>query len=112
MAIAKYFSKDLLAINQLIKSNQSNLEAILLKNKIAVAFDQNAIDTREGQKALDLLIRLLSRFYPLLSIIDLTSENEEKVTELSELAKSINSRIEIFTDLDDVSAVILAGVHG
>jgi len=110
MAIAKYFSKDLLAINQLLKSSNKNLEDILLKTKVGIAFDTNAIETEEGNKALDLLVRLLSRLYPFLSIIDLSSQNESKVLELKKLAKSINSCIEFSTTAFDLSVLIIAGL--
>lgn len=110
MAIAKYFSKDLLAINQLLKSSNKNLEDILLKTKVGIAFDTNAIETEEGNKALDLSIRLLSRLYPVLSIIDLSNQNESKVSELKKLAKSINSLIEISSTTIDLSVLIIAGL--
>lgn len=109
MAIAKYFSKDLLAINQLLKSNNKNLEDILLKNRIGIAFDTNATETKEGNKALDLSIRLLSRLYPVISIIDLSKKNKSKVNELCSLAKSINSNIDITTHVDDLSVILIAG---
>lgn len=109
MAIAKYFSKDLLAINQLLKSSNKNLEDILLKAKVGIAFDTNAIETKEGNKALDLSVRLLSRLYPFFSIIDLSSQNELKVSELKKLAKSINSCIEITTNTNELNVLIVAG---
>lgn len=109
MAIAKYFSKDLLAINQLIKGSNKGLEDILLKTRIGIAFDSNAIETFEGNKSLDLTIRLLSRLYPYISIIDLTGNNKSKVLELKKLATSINSRIEISTSTLDLSILLIAG---
>ncbi len=110
MAIAKYFSKDILAINQLLKSNNKVLEDILLKTKVGIVFDTNAIETREGNKALDLLVRLLSRLYPFLSIIDLSRQNETKVLELKKLAESINSCIEISTINIDITVLIVSGL--
>jgi hypothetical protein len=109
MGIAKYFSKDLLAINQLLKSSNKNLEDILLKTRIGIAFDINAIDTKEGSKALDLCVRLLSRLYPFLSIIDLTDQNTSKVSELKKLAESINSFIQVSTTSEDLNLLIVAG---
>jgi hypothetical protein len=109
MAIAKYFSKDLLAINQLLKNSNKNLEDILLKTKIGIAFDKNAIETKEGNNALDLTVRLLSRLYPILSIIDLSKQNMSKVSELKRLAENINSQIEISTSIDDLNVLLIAG---
>ena len=110
MAIARYFSKDLLAINQIIKSNNNDLERILLNTNIGIAFDKNAIETKEGNKALNLLIRLLCRLYSKLSIIDLTNKNKSKVSELKTLAKSINSQIEISKTLNGLNVLIVAGI--
>lgn len=109
MAIAKYFSKDLLAINQLLRSNDKNLENILLETRIGIAFDKNAIETKEGQKAIDLSVRLLCRLYPNLSIIDLSNQNKSKVLELKKLAISINSSIDISTTDVNLDVLIIAG---
>ncbi|MGA2408251.1 MAG: E2 ligase fold family C protein [Bacteroidales bacterium] len=109
MAIAKYFSKDLLAINQLLKGTDKNLEDFLLKIKVGVAFDTNATKTKEGNKALDISVRLLSRLYPVISIIDLSNQNIFKVKELKKLAESINSNIEFTSKMNDLNVLIIAG---
>lgn len=109
MAIAKYFSKDLLAINQLLKSDSNVLQEILLQNRIGIAFDQNALTTKEGSKSLDLIVRLISRLYPNISIIDLTNEGGARVKELVKLAKSINSQIDISTEIKNVNCTLVAG---
>lgn len=95
MGIAKYFSKDLLAINQLLKKNNKDIRDILGGVKIGICFDRNAIETKEGSKGLELAVRLLARLYPKISLIDLTQSNIEKQKELTSLARSINSQIEI-----------------
>lgn len=109
MGVAKYFSKDLLAINQLIKGSEKNLEDILLSANVGVAFDSNAIVTKEGNKSLDLLVRLIARLYPNVSIIDLSKKNKAKVSELRELALSINSAITISEDVKSLNVLLVAG---
>lgn len=109
MGIAKYFSKDLLAINQLINSSTESLENILLTNRVGLAFDSNAVDTKEGNKFLDILIRLIARLYPTISVLDLSGENFAKVTDLISLAKGINSNIEISTDPIVLDVLLIAG---
>lgn len=109
MGLAKYFSKDLLAINQLINSDNDKLIDILLNSKVGLAFDSNAVETFEGNNALDLGIRLLSRLYPKLSIIDLSEKNQKKVKYLTNLARNINTQIEIFTDKKELTLLIVFG---
>ena len=109
MALAKYFSKDLLAINRLVNTDQSILENRLLSSVITIAFDENAVSTCEGNCGLDLIIRLLSRLYPTLKFIDLSKKNEEKKDKLIIIAKGINSNIEIANDGSDEDIFIVAG---
>ncbi|WP_303924962.1 E2 ligase fold family C protein [Draconibacterium sediminis] len=109
MALAKYFSKDLLAINRLINTDQSVFEDILNNRTVALAFDENAINSFEGTCGLELIVRLLARFYPKISIVDLTEENDEKQKELINLANTINGNIEIVTKTGNEDIFILAG---
>lgn len=109
MALAQYFSKDLLAINQVLKTSNKELENILLDSKVGVAFDKNGCETREGLKALDLIIRLLSRLYPSLNIIDLSNKNKDTVSRLRKLSTSINGQIEIGASTSNLDVLIVAG---
>lgn len=110
MALAKYFSKDLLAINRLIKTNQNAFEDILNNMIVAIAFDDNAIITEEGKNGLDLIIRLVARFYPKIKLIDLSGQNSETKGHLEKLALGINGNIEIVSDADKEDVLILAGI--
>ena len=110
MALGKYFSKDLLAIHKVISTSPDLLEEKLNNTVVGIAFDKNAIETLEGQKCLDLLIRLLSRFYPVLKIINL-SEGQKNYVELklSILAKKINSNISLVGKEVTESILIVVG---
>ena len=110
MALAKYFSKDLLAINRLIKTNQNAYEEILNNKIVAIAFDENAIITEEGKNGLDLIIRLIARFYPKIKLIDLSEQNSETIERLQKLALGINGNIEIVSDTNKEDVLILAGL--
>ncbi|MBI2270276.1 MAG: E2 ligase fold family C protein [Bacteroidetes bacterium] len=63
------------------------------KTVVGIAFD-DAINKREGKLAAEMLTRLLSRLYPKLNLINLTGK-KDAADEYIELAKKINSRIEI-----------------
>jgi len=110
MAQAKYFSKDLLAINRLINTNQNAFEKILNNKIVAIAFDENALITEEGKNGLDLIIRLVARFYPKIKLIDLSEQNSEAKRGLEKLALGINGNIEIVSDADEEDVLILAGL--
>lgn len=111
MALAKYFAKDLLAINRLIKTNHSILVNKLNDSLVTIAFDENCIETYEGNCGLELIIRLISRLYPRIRIIDLSGKFTDKLIEYQTLATSINSQIEIiqnnYDEKEDV--LIVAG---
>jgi hypothetical protein len=109
MALAKYFSKDLLAINRLINTKHSILIERLNNTIITIAFDANAVNTFEGCCSLDLITRLLSRLYPRLKIVDLSGTSEEKIKELTTIAKKINSNIELLDNDVDEDIIIIAG---
>ena len=109
MAIAKYFAKDLLAINQLLKTNNKSLQDLLLNVRVGICFDENAATTREGRKSLDLVVRLLSRIYPNLAVVDATHQKGERVADLIRLAKSINSSIDVNQDLEGCACLLVVG---
>jgi hypothetical protein len=106
MALASYFSKDILAFTQVLKkATNDEFESILNSHIVEIAFD-NSIKDGVGSVSLDLAIRLLSRLYPKIRISDLTNENQEIVEKLTEKALTINSKIEITQETPTVSLVI------
>lgn len=109
MALAKYFSKDLLAINRLINTDHNILTKKLEETVISIAFDENSINTFEGSCGMDLIIRLLSRFYPRLKIIDLAGTHNCEVLAFGEQAKKINSKLEIVDDTVKEDVLIVLG---
>lgn len=75
MALARYFSKDVLALKQVLnKSSVENFEQLLNQQLIEIAYDDDIV-TIEGQATMDLLIRLTSRLYPNICFTALGSMN-------------------------------------
>ena len=106
MALASYFSKDALALSQVLeKATNDEFESILNSHIVEIAFD-NSIKEGEGSVSLDLTIRLLSRLYPKIKISDLTNDNQEIVEKLTEKALAINSNIEITQEKPTISLVL------
>lgn len=96
MALADYFSKDLLAISQALKQGSSEqFQTILNQTIVGIAFD-DSIEKAEAKAILDLAVRLLSRLYPKLKLIDLTTNGYN--LDVAGLCKSINSKIELVND--------------
>lgn len=109
MALAKYFSKNLLAISQVLKKGSSDdFRETLDKNVIGIAFD-DTINSSEGKIAFDLTIRLLSRLYPKLKFIDYSSGSDYQA--LLALSKSINPDIEHVDEVANVTIVIGSTEH-
>ncbi len=82
MALAKYFSKDALAITQVLNGTIDMFETILNGSIIEIAFD-NSVLSGEGKICLDLLIKLIARLYPKIKITDLSQDLPEVVDRLS-----------------------------
>lgn len=106
MALAKYFSKDLLAIAQVLKpAGNDEFRKALQKGVVGIAFDEEAL-TQEGNSAFDLTIRLLSRLYPKIRLINLCSSANDLEQNAGSLAKAINSQIEIVNAKPTATVVI------
>src|ERR1019366_899746 len=106
MALADYFSKNLLAISQVLKGGTNEqFQKVLNNTIIGIAFDDGALK-KEGKAALDLTTRLICRLYPKIRFIDCTSQNNNLVNDLVKIAVAINSKIEIVETNPSVIIVI------
>ncbi|WP_434714259.1 E2 ligase fold family C protein (plasmid) [Rhizobium sp. YTUHZ045] len=95
MALAKYFGRAATAASQVLQGfDAKDFEGLLNNLVIGIAFDQEACST-EGKAALDLLIRLVARFYPTICLVPLGNEPRKLTKGLSSLARSINESITI-----------------
>jgi hypothetical protein len=107
MALAKYFSKDLLAINQVLK-RPADLQAILDKVTVGIYFSENAASTREGLTGVELSVRLLARLYPTLRIESLSDGGKNLEKKFRTLAREINELITIpeGSGVSDIAVII------
>jgi len=109
MGLTKYFSKDLLAINRLIKVDQDIVIQKLNETVVRICFDDDAVNSKEGNCCIDLLIRLFARFYPRIILHDCSGNNSVYIKELKALAKTINGEIEFVSEKKDSTYNIFAG---
>lgn len=96
MGLAKFFDKAALSAAQILKGfERKKFEEHLNKYCIGIAFDSDAAASNEGIATLDLLVRLISRLYPVLQLIDLDKKNLDFLEQLKSCALSINSNISL-----------------
>lgn len=108
MALAKYFSKNLLAINQLLHSNHDELVRVLSNQVVGILFGKNASSTFEGLATLDLVTRLVARLYPKIKFQNV-ARDEQVLRNLVELALGINGAIEIIEDGTPADCLLVVG---
>jgi len=106
MGLANFLDKAALGAAQILSGyNRSEFEAALLQTEIGIVFGSNAISTHEGRAALDMLIRLLARLFPSLSLVNQTQDNQFQ-NELEALAKSINPEVNLSTRRSNIYVMV------
>lgn len=98
MALAQFFDRNATAASQILTSfDAAAFRRTLGEARIGIGFGADATSSREGQLLLEMLVRLLARLYPTVSL-HAASGNEEHAESLVRLAKTINPRIEFDTE--------------
>lgn len=110
MAFADYFEKNVQAASLLLQGFDSTaFKALLEHETIGIAFDESASKTPEGQATLDLVIRLLARFYPNIALVALDDTAKKKSKRFEALARKINPKISISKAHRGVSRWLVLG---
>jgi hypothetical protein len=108
MALAPFFDKTALSAATLLKGfDRQGFEEQLTSNKIAIIFASQPERSSEQLVGIELLVNLLARLYPRLSI--LSEGGGEDHDRMGSLAKSINPDIEISASADDVTFFVATG---
>lgn len=109
MARADYFERAIQAAGHVLGGLDQN--AFLEKvdtHRVAIAFDASARCT-EATACLDLLVRLIARFYPSIALTPLEDGCDEVLTDLKALARQINPKIAIARRLQAASDIVVVG---
>jgi len=107
MALANFFDKSALAASQVLNGyDPSAFRDLLQRSPVEIVFDQQGVNTSEGQASLELTVRLLSRLYPEIIFTALDADDQDQVSELKQLALSINPDIGFEAKLPAVAIVI------
>ena len=95
MALADFFPRDTIAISQVLKGFQTDAFTEKLAGvRVAIAFGEEAVTSRDGGELLNLSVRLAARLYPRLTFATVPA-GEWLVDDLMALASSINPNIEM-----------------
>lgn len=93
MAIAEYFSRNALAISQVVSGlDESKLASILNQTCVCITIGKDG-NGKEGRALLDLLVRLLARLYP--RILFRGDQESELLDGASNLASRINPCLDL-----------------
>ncbi len=105
MALAEYFERNAQAAAHVIsRFDRESFVALVGQLEVGVAFGQDVVETKEGDAQLDLLVRLLSRFYPRLQI---DGPSGPRLDRAIELALSVNPLIDLSKGRRPVTGVVL-----
>ena len=107
MALADYFSRDAIAISQVLKGFRRDAFVEKLQGvRVAIAFGEEAATSQDGRYLLDFSTRLLARLYPSLAFATVAAA-DGFADGLMALASSINPNIELAeTDVADIALSI------
>jgi hypothetical protein len=107
MAFAKYFNRDVVALNKRLSLGADrNFKATIERQLISLEFDEQVQDSKEASVCLELLVRLISRFYPKLKFEARFRGADDHIQRLQELARSINSNIE-FAGFHEAPTIVI-----
>lgn len=109
--MAEYFARNAQAAAALVQGFDASLLGARLEGEvIGIAYDASVERNAEGQAALDLSLRLLSRLYPTLAIVALPGTKPVYLRRFRALARSINPRIDIEDQLTNATKLLVFGV--
>lgn len=120
MALAAYHRRAAVAAAQVLEGFDEERFAAALSTPVGISFGSEATSSPEGRALLDLLVRLVARLYPTLSI-NAPAKLEAEKDELLELSRRINLEIEfgeadlgvaVGTDAAAFPMTIYAGSNG
>lgn len=96
MSLAEYYDRSAVAASQVVAGfNAEAFHDAVSDTVVGIALDDNAATSPEGQAALDLSVRLMARLYPALAIRAEGSRAVGFASELGDLARSINPKIDL-----------------
>ena len=110
MALAEYFERNAQAAAALVQGFDATLLSARLEQEvIGLVCDGTVEVSQEGQAALDMALRLVSRLYPALVIAGLPGVKPAFLMRLEQLARSLNPRIDLTADVGSATKLLVFG---
>jgi hypothetical protein len=110
MALADFHGRATTSASQILRGfDTAAFDEALLGHVVCIAFDGTAMSSSEGCATVDMLVRLLARLHPRLSVVALDPDAEDGAAQAANLALTINPAIEIRRDLDGAESCIVVG---
>ena len=105
MGLADYFERDAQAASQVVAGFDRDAFARHVGSlEVGISFGADTVERTEGASLLDLVIRLLARFYPHLAI---RGPDESSVSRAGELATRVNPKIDISTTSRPAAGIVI-----
>ena len=105
MAFADYYGRNAVAASQVLAGyDDVRIRSVLENVRIGIAIGADAVDCAEAAPLIDMLVRLLARFYPSL-VLRGDSAVEATAASVRDLARRINPNIE-FAETPTIEVVI------
>jgi Prokaryotic E2 family C len=105
MAFADYYGRNAVAASQVLAGyDDERIRSVLSNVRVGIAIGADAVDCAETAPLIDLLVRIVARFYPTL-VLRGDSAFEAAATGVRDLARRINPNIE-FADTPTIEVVI------
>jgi hypothetical protein len=98
MALAEYYARNALAASQVLAGfDAERIRVTLDRERVCLSIGTDAAESSEGRTLIDLLVRLLARLYPTLTIRS-ESGGRTAAEEAVNLARRINPDVEFSSD--------------
>lgn len=112
MAFGNFFDRTVTAASQVLSDfNLDQYKSKLSEHVVGVFFDDEAVESAEGQALLDLCVRLLSRLYPALCISGTGNHANKHSAVLKKMARGINELIDLVPDVPRSTIAIVVGCN-
>jgi molybdopterin/thiamine biosynthesis adenylyltransferase len=110
MALPNFYTKVALSAAQVLRNaTYDQISSRLLGTALGIAFDDEAVKTREGRIAVETVVNLASRLFPSICLVALEGRAVEYSTRLLEIARGINPEIEIEVGMQKAAFTIVLG---
>jgi len=105
VALADFFARNTVAVSQIVSGfDEATFRETVSDSVIALAFGADAAHNGEGRHLLDMLVRLIARFYPTMILIP-GHGTDSVASDLAALAIAINPNIDLTSNVTPTNTI-------